>query len=111
MAGKEHDRRGQRRYLGVTAAGIKREDAGEHLAVVRDASATGAQVLVRGHFAVGDEVTLGVLFRQDQPVVEVHAREMRAKKVDEGLWSYRLGLEFTETRHDLVPAFEKLVRG
>ncbi|MEW5743660.1 MAG: PilZ domain-containing protein [Myxococcota bacterium] len=108
------ERRRQRRTLAVTPAGLRTgrpEDAGEHLAVIRDASATGAMLLARGNFAVGEELTLGILFVVDQPVVDVTARVVRVETVTEGIWNAKLGVEFTPARPDLVPAFEKLVRG
>lgn len=110
----KEERRRQSRYLAVTPAGLKAqqpEGAREHLCVIRDASATGALVLARGDFSGGEEVTLGVLFEADQPVVDVTAKVVRVEKVSEGLWTARLGVEFHPPRPDLVPVFEKLVRG
>jgi len=81
----------------------------ERLALIRDASATGALLLSSSQFKVQEWVTLGIVTDPSgQPSVEVTAQVVRIERVNEGIWTCKMAVELVPHRPDLVPFFQNL---
>jgi len=102
------ERRRETRYLTCVPAGVLSPDKA-HLALIRDASATGALLLSSSHLEVEDRVTLGIVTDPSgQPSVELTAQVVRVEPIADGIWSCRAAVELVPHRPDLVPFFRNL---
>ena len=93
------DRRQRERHIACFAAELDAEGKGEHLAVIRDLSVTGARLLTRARVEVGDPLRLTLHFGAGTEPHAVPARVVRVEKLDRAkhdLWSTALGVAFDE---------------
>ena len=73
------------------------------LAVIRELSVTGAQVLSQARHEAGEHLTLALHFEPEQPAREVKARVVRTERWTEpGVWSFLVIVEFESPLTDLV---------
>ena len=99
------NRRQRVRQLTCTPAGVQSPEK-NRLALIRDASATGALLFSKSQFPV--DTPLKITIRVDnkgQPDVLVDARVVRVERLNDDFWTYGIGVIFTPTREDLSILF------
>lgn len=101
------DRRRQVRHITCVPAGAKSAEK-ERVALLRDASATGALLLSRSQFAVNTQLALSVRLDDTKQELELEARVVRVERLKDGFWSFGVAVEFIPPRSDLEPLFKKL---
>jgi hypothetical protein len=84
------------------------------MSMIRDLSATGAQLLVRTDVKVGDPVRLKLFISGDvKEPREVAGKVVRLQKLDDpyaGLWSTRIAVQFDDELSDMLPEITALAK-
>jgi hypothetical protein len=96
----ESDRRGGERLLACFPGYIERPGSDPHMALIRDLSTVGAQLLVRTKLGVGDQLKIQLFLTEnlDEPRVTT-GRVTRVEPLSDaevGMWSRRIGVQFDE---------------
>jgi len=108
------DQRSGARYLACFPAHLSRDDGTTRVSMIRDLSATGALLLVRGEAKVGDPVRLKLFIHGDvDRAREATARIVRIEPLEDpfvGLWSQRIAVHFDEPLSDVLPEIATLAQ-
>lgn len=110
----EDDRREATRHLACFPGRVGGQDEGSiNVALIRDVSVTGALLLTRRQFEVGETIDLGlhVSDELDGPMHDVSATVVRTdRRLPEhaGLWPYETAVTFTEPQAELEARFRAL---
>jgi Txe/YoeB family toxin of Txe-Axe toxin-antitoxin module len=96
----ESDRRGGQRLLACFPGYIERPGSETHMALIRDLSTSGAQLLVRMKLDVGDTLKIQLFLSEnlEEPRVTT-GRVTRVEPLSDdevGMWSRRIGVQFDE---------------
>src|SRR5580700_5251037 len=96
----ESERRGGERLLACFPAYLERPGGGTSMALIRDLSTSGAQLLIRGKLEIGERVTIQLFLTEklDEPrTTGGHVARVEPLADDEvGMWSRRVGVQFDE---------------
>jgi hypothetical protein len=96
----ESDRRGGERLLACFPAYLERSGSEARMALIRDLSTSGAQLLVRGNLDIGERVKIQLYLtdKLEEPrTTSGHVTRVEPLADDEvGLWSRRVGVHFDE---------------
>lgn len=102
------------RHLACFPAYLQRDDGTSRVSMIRDLSATGAQLLVRAEVKVGDLVRLKLFIHGDiNEAREVSGRLVRVEKLDDpfaGPWSLRVAVQFDDELSDMLPEITALAQ-
>ncbi len=103
------NRRVASRHLTCVAVGVEVKNK-QQLALIRDASTSGALLFTRKSLAPADTVTIAIQFEAKSSGVDVTAKVVRCSKLDDGFWSYAIAVRFDPPREDLKPLFDALAQ-
>jgi hypothetical protein len=96
----ESDRRGGERLLACFPAYVERPGGGTSMALIRDLSTSGAQLLVRGKLDIGERVKIQLFLTEklDEPrSTGGFVTRVEPLADDEvGMWARRVGVQFDE---------------
>lgn len=96
----ESDRRVATRHLACFPVHVENDEARRRTAVIRDLSVTGARLLTRAHFQVGDRLTLSLYLSSDVAEARVvQGRVVRAEKrsyEEAQVWPHSVAVQFDE---------------
>jgi hypothetical protein len=98
------NRRVASRALTCVAVGVEVKKK-QQLALIRDASTSGALLFTRKPLPVGEKMTIAIQFEARASAVEVLATVVRSEQLNEGFWSYAIAVVFEPPRNDLKPLF------
>ncbi len=101
------NRRVASRHLTCVAVGVEVKNK-QQLALIRDASTSGALLFTRKSLAPADTLTIAIQFEPKSPGVEVVAHVVRCERLQDGFWSYAIAVSFDPPREDLKPLFDAL---
>jgi hypothetical protein len=108
------ERRLGTRHLACFPAYLKRDDGTQRVSMIRDLSATGAQLLVRADVKVGDAIHLQLFIKGDVANSrDVAGKIVRVEKLEDpysGPWSLRIAVQFDEDLDDVLPEIAALAR-
>ncbi len=100
------------RHLACFPAYLQRDDGTSRVSMIRDLSATGAQLLVRTDVTVGDPVRLKLFIHGDvNQSREVSGHVVRLEKLEDpyaGPWSQRIAVQFDDELTDVLPEITAL---
>lgn len=103
------DRRRNERHFACFPIHLHRENEREHMALIRELSITGAQVLTRISPEVGSTLSLTLYLESPEHGTEVQARVIRsAEHTEEGLWTRLVAVEFAEPLQGLDAQIKEL---
>jgi PilZ domain len=102
-----NERRNQSRHVTCVPTGVESHEK-ERVALIRDASATGALLLTRSQFPLHEQLKLSIQIENGVKPIEVDAKVVRVERLKDGFWSWGIGVEFTPARTDLEPTFKTL---
>jgi hypothetical protein len=98
MTDDTRERRRERRMLTCIPAYIEAKDESPLVALIRDASTTGAFLLTRGEFELGEEVTLSLYLTVEsteaRPAYGRVARCERRSGDRADVWPWEIGVSF-----------------
>jgi len=101
MAEEKEDRRVQPRHLACFPVHAKVDESGNRIAVIKDISVTGALLLTRSQFEVGDRMELSMYLTGDPDgeltvaTGKVVRAERRPEEVSD-LWGFSAAVRFDE---------------
>ncbi len=101
------NRRVATRRITCVAVGVEVKNT-QQLALIRDASTSGAMVFTRKALAPGEALTIAIRFESQSEGVEVAGKVVRAEKLKDGFWSYAIAVRFEPRRDDLKSLFNAL---
>ena len=102
-----NERRNTTRHVACVPTGVESADK-ERVALIRDASATGALLLTRSQFPLNEQLKLSIQIENGINPTEVDAKVVRVERLKDGFWGWGIGVEFTPPRADLVTTFKQL---
>ena len=102
-----NERRNKTRHVTCVPTGVESSDK-ERVALIRDASITGALLLSRSQFPLHEQLKLAIQIENGQKPTEVDAKVVRVERLKDGFWSWGIGVEFTPARADLEAIFKTL---
>jgi len=102
-----NERRNTARHVTCVPTGVGSQDK-ERVALIRDASTTGALLLSRSQFPLHEVLKLSIQIETTSKPVEVDAKVVRVERLKDGFWSWGIGVEFTPPRTDLDETFKQL---
>jgi PilZ domain len=102
-----NERRNTSRHVTCVPTGVESADK-ERVALIRDASSTGALLLSRSQFPLHEQLKLAIQIENGQKPVDVDAKVVRVERLKDGFWSWGIGVEFTPPRTDLETTFKQL---
>ena len=102
-----NERRTNTRHVTCVPTGVGNKEK-ERVALIRDASSTGALLLSRSQFPLNESLKLAIQIQEGQQPVDVDAKVVRVEKLKDGFWSWGIGVEFTPARKDLEKTFQEL---
>jgi hypothetical protein len=100
-------RRHQSRHVTCVPTGVESQDT-ERVALIRDASATGALLLSRSQFPMHEQLKLSIQLEGSKKTADVDAKVVRVERLKDGFWSWGIGVAFTPARTDLESTFKAL---
>ncbi len=101
------NRRVASRRITCVAVGVEVKNK-QQLALIRDASTSGAMLFTRKAVAAGDKLTITIQFESNSVGVEVIGKVVRTSSLKEGFWSWAVAVAFEPPRDDLKPLFDAL---
>ncbi len=101
------NRRTRDRVLTCVAVGFQVNNQ-QQLALIRDASTSGAMLFTRKPLTADEKLTINIQADDKTPVAQVVGHVVRVEKLKEGFWSYAVAVKFHPPREDLAPLFEDL---
>lgn len=102
-----NERRNTTRHVTCVPTGVESADK-ERVALIRDASVTGALLLTRSQFPMHEQLKLSIQVENGQPPLEAEAKVVRVERLKDGFWGWGIGVEFTPPRNDLEATFKQL---
>jgi hypothetical protein len=102
-----NERRNTTRHVTCVPTGVESSDK-ERVALIRDASSTGALLLTRSQFPLNEQLKLSIQIENGQPPTDVDAKVVRVERLKDGFWGWGIGVEFTPPRTDLEATFKAL---
>lgn len=101
------NRRVASRRITCVAVGVEVKNK-QQLALIRDASTSGAMLFTRKAVTAGDKLTITIQFETGSAGVEVTGNVVRTSALKDGFWSWAVAVAFEPTRDDLKPLFDAL---
>ncbi len=101
------NRRTASRRITCVAVGVQVKKQ-QQLALIRDASTSGALLFTQKSFTPGDRLIITIRFDATSTGVEVAGKVVRSTKLREGFWSYGVAVAFEPKRDDLSGLFDSL---
>lgn len=101
------NRRIASRRITCVAVGVQVKKQ-QQLALIRDASTSGAMLFTQKSFTPGDTLTISIRFDPANTGIEVVGTVVRLTKLKEGFWSYGVAVAFEPKRDDLKALFDSL---
>lgn len=109
------DRRGEDRHVAWFPIRLDAEDLGQGLAIAKDVSASGIGIASTFRYAVGAPVVLTLHLDPEtgeaREVTGTIVRMMANDEDPEGMWPYKIGIEFDDPDPDLVEAIRRMLEG
>jgi hypothetical protein len=102
-----NERRNNTRHVTCVPTGVESADK-ERVALIRDASSTGALLLSRSQFPMHEQLKLSIQVETGKSPTEVDAKVVRVERLKDGFWGWGIGVEFTPARKDLEATFKAL---
>lgn len=97
------NRRQRTRHLTCAPAGVASPEK-SRLALIRDASATGALLYSKSQFPVDTPLKITIRLENEKEVL-VDARVIRIERLHDDFWNFGIGVVFTPAREDLTRTF------
>lgn len=100
---KSSERRSDTRHIAYFAAEIEPTGGASSIAIIRDLSVSGAQLLTRSKFQVGDAVKLSLYILDESTPRVVNGRIMRSERRGadySDVWPNTVGIKFDEVLKD-----------
>jgi len=101
------NRRVASRRITCVAVGVEVKNK-QQLALIRDASTSGAMLFTRKALTAGDKLTISIQFDTNSSGVEVVGQVVRTEKLKDGFWSFAVAVTFDPPRDDLTSLFDAL---
>lgn len=95
------------RHVACVPTGIASPEK-ERVALIRDASSTGALLLSRSQFPMNERLKLSIQLDDGKKALPVDATVVRVERLKDGFWTWGIGVAFTPPRTDLEPVFQEL---
>ena len=109
------DRRGEDRHVAWFPIRLDADELGEGLAIAKDVSATGIGVASTFRFAVGAPVSLTLHLDPEsgeaREVTGTIVRLMDNEEDPDGMWPFKMGIEFDDPDPELVEAIRRMLAG
>jgi len=103
------ERRRSERHLACFPIHLHGEHDREHMALIRELSVNGAQVLTRVNPSVGSALSLTLYLDSPEHGTEVQARVIRThERSDDAIWTHLVAVEFIEPLQGLDAKIRQL---